>query len=104
MMEETLDDQLKLMQVFLTQGNTPGPSVYEVSENQKNRLVCTCPGFRGRSTCKHVKFVQARVDNNGGVYPLEVTQRATIEDADKARQSNTDFREFVLKFGKIEVV
>jgi hypothetical protein len=103
-MEELMDDQLKLIQVFLTQGSVPGPSVYEVSQTNDNTLVCTCPGYRGRGSCKHVKFVRARIEENDGVYPLEITYKATLEDATKAKQSNKDFRDFVLKFGKIEVV
>jgi hypothetical protein len=78
--------------------------VYEVSQTDDNSLVCTCPGFRGRNSCKHVKFVRARIETNDGVYPLEITYKATLDDANKARQSNKDFRDFVLKFGKIEVV
>jgi hypothetical protein len=104
MMEANVNEDLKLIQVFLTQGNVPGPSVYEVSQDPDNRLICTCPGFRGRMTCKHVKFVNARIESNNGVYPLEITYRATPEDAIKAQTSNKEFREFVLRFGKIEVV
>jgi hypothetical protein len=103
-MEANVNEDLKLIQVFLTQGNVPGPSVYEVSQDSNNKLVCTCPGFRGRMTCKHVKFVYARIESNNGTYPLEITYRATSEDAEKAQTSNKEFREFVLKFGKIEVV
>lgn len=99
-----MDSQLRLLQVFLTQGSVPGPSVYEVSQSTTDKLVCTCPGYRGRNTCKHVKFVQARIDDNHGTYPLEITYKATPEDALNAQKSNDAFRDFVLKFGKIEVV
>lgn len=93
----------KLVQVFLSQSQTPGPSIFEVTSNEAGTLFCTCPGFRGRSTCKHTKFVQARIDSNNGNYPLEISSRATADDAAKARSSSKDFREFVIKFGKIEV-
>lgn len=99
------DDKLRLVQVFLSQNKTPGPGVYEVSVDVDNdqKLYCNCPGYQGRATCKHVRFVKNRIEHNGGNYPLEISSKATQEDADKARDSNRAFREFVIKFGRIEV-
>ena len=93
----------RLVQVFLSQAHTPGPGIYEVTSDDHGRLFCTCPGFKGRNNCKHTKFVQARIEQNNGNYPLEISKRATQEDAIKAKFSDEDFREFVIKFGKIEV-
>lgn len=98
-----VDDKLRLIQVFLANSKTPGPGIYEVLADNDSNLHCTCPGFKGRKSCKHTKFVQSRIDSNSGTYPLEISSRATEDDADKAKQSNKDFREFVIKFGKIEV-
>lgn len=97
------DTSNRLVQVFLSQAQTPGPGIFEVSADEPGNLFCTCPGFRGRHTCKHTKFVQARIDSNKGNYPLEISSRATRDDALKAKESNDNFREFVIKFGKIEV-
>jgi hypothetical protein len=94
---------LRLIQVFLSQSQTTAPGIYEVSVDEKNALFCTCPGFQGRSTCKHAKFVQARIETNKGTYPLEISDRATTDDAETAKKSNKHFREFVIRFGKIEV-
>jgi hypothetical protein len=93
----------RLVQVFLSQSDTPGPNIYEVTADENGILYCTCPGFMGRKSCKHSKFVQARIENNKGNYPLEISSRATEEDAIKARASSESFREFIIKFGKIEV-
>jgi hypothetical protein len=93
----------RLVQLFLSQSQTPGPSIYEVTTDGTGKLFCTCPGYKGRNTCKHVKFVSARMDQNNGNYPLEISSRATKEDADKAKKSDDDFRDFIIKFGKIEV-
>jgi hypothetical protein len=98
-----VSNDMRLVQVFLSQTQTPGPGIYEVSVDDRENLECTCPGFRGRATCKHVKFVRARIDSNNGNYPLEISSRATRQDADKAKNSNENFREFVIKYGKIEV-
>ena len=93
----------RLVQVFLSPAMSPGPGIYEVSSDEDANLYCTCPGFSGRSVCKHTKFVQARVENNKGSYPLELSSKATEEDARRARESSEEFRKFVIKYGKIEV-
>jgi len=96
--------ETKLVQVFLSQTQSPGPGIYEVSVDDSNKLYCTCPGYRGRNTCKHIKFVGARIKANGGDnYPLEFSSRASKDDISNARSSKEAFREFVINFGKIEV-
>lgn len=97
------DDKLRLVQVFLSQTKTPGPGVYEVSVDDDHKLYCNCPGYASRAVCKHVRFVKSRIENNNGNYPLEISSKATQEDADKAKDSNRAFRDFVIKFGRIEV-
>jgi len=99
-----MTDDFRLMQVFLPQSNVPGPGIYEVSVGDDDDFNCTCPGFSGRARCKHVAFVKARIETNNGTYPLEISSRATTDDAAKAQKSSKDFREFIIKFGKVEVL
>ena len=96
-----MDQEMKLIQVFL--GDSSTPAIFEVSSTKEGELICNCPGYRGRRRCKHVSFVQARIDGNGGSYPLEISKRATKEEADLAQTSTELFRDFIIKFGKIEV-
>jgi uncharacterized Zn finger protein len=103
MKEGNVSKEPRLVQVFLSQATVPGPGIYEVSSTVNGELSCTCPGFKSRGSCKHIKFVNNRLENNNGNYPLEISSRATQEDAEKAKLSNEDFREFIIKFGKIEV-
>jgi uncharacterized Zn finger protein len=84
--------------------NVSGPGIYEVSVGDTDEFNCTCPGFSGRAKCKHVAFVKARIETNNGTYPLEISSRATTDDAAKAQKSSKDFREFIIKFGKVEVL
>lgn len=93
----------KLIQVFLSQTQNPGPGIFEVSGDDSGELFCTCPGFRGRGTCKHSRFVKARMDSNDGNYPLEISSKATEDEAKKAKRSAEDFRAFIIKYGRIEV-
>lgn len=103
-MEAFVDDDVRLVQLFLTDNQIPGPSVYEVGVNYSGKAICTCPSFKGRNSCKHSKFVQTRLDVNGGLYHMELTSKPTVEDAEKAKRSERDNRDFIIKFGKIEVV
>lgn len=50
-----------------------------------------------------MRFVQTRITANKGTYPLEISPRATAEEAEKAKSSSEEFRKFVIKYGKIEV-
>lgn len=97
------DDKLRLVQVFLSNTKTPGPGIYEVTVDKDDVLHCTCPGYVSRKNCKHTRFVKSRIEHNNGNYPLEISSRATQDDADSAQSSNKAFREFVIKFGRIEV-
>jgi hypothetical protein len=96
-------EELRLIQVFLSQDTSPGPGIYEVSLRSDKNFICTCPGYVGRSACKHTRFVMDKVKKNKGTYPLEISTRHTEEDVDKATESAEAHRDFVLKFGKIEV-
>lgn len=102
MMESSVEHK-RLLQVFLSPTATPGPSIFEVSSTTDGVLSCTCSGYKGRTTCKHTRFVKARIDSNQGSYPLEISKSATDEDAQKAKESPEAFRDFVIKFAKIEV-
>lgn len=103
MKETSVNNNLRLVQVFLSQSQTPGPGIFEVSTSNEGALFCTCPGFSGRKTCKHTKLVQTRIDNNHGSYPLEILKIATSEEAEKAKLSDEGYRNFIIRYGKIEV-
>lgn len=104
MKESPVTNEFRIVQVFLPLNNNRSPEIYEVSSNEVN-LRCTCHMFYSRNRCKHIDFVQAKIDANGGkTYPLEISIRATKEDAEKATASVESFREFVIKFGRVEVI
>lgn len=103
-MEETLNTDVKLIQMFLNDTQIPGPSIYEVGVTDNGKIVCNCPGFKGRASCKHLKLVKARMDNNNGVYIPILSSDVTDEDITKAHLSNKNSREFIIKFGIPEVI
>lgn len=102
-MTERTVNEIRLLQIFLSPGMTPGPTIHEVSLDANKNLLCTCSAFSKRSTCKHAMLVNNRVRQNNGTYPLEISSKATQEEADKAKESPEAFRMFIIKYGKIEV-
>lgn len=103
----------RLLQVFLSTSKTPpNPGIFEVSATMSTelkeggRLICTCPGFTTKGSCKHERFVKDRTlknKKNPGVYPTEISSSATEKDYEDSKKSLENFREFVLKFGKVEI-
>lgn len=101
-MKERIMEDLKLVQIFLSQSPSPTPGIYEVNLIQGGDFICTCPGYTGKTNCMHVRFVKRRVKENNGTYPLEISVKCSSEDKNRATESPEAFRNFVIKFGKIE--
>jgi len=103
MKEAVVQSNLRLVQVFLSTSTKPGPSIYEVSVDDSGKLHCICPNFVSTSSCKHYDFVNTKIKENNGSYPLEILSKATEEEAAKAKSSDSEYRSFIIKYGKIEV-
>jgi len=102
MSEETaVDDGIRLVQVFLSPRLD---GIWHVSlDVPKDRLICDCPAFRAQDKCKHARFVKARLDNNGGLYEVEVP----LELAELVRTRPLTAEEYqflVLHYGTPEVL
>jgi len=94
----------RLLQIFLSyQSDYPGPSIFEVSSDQNKNLLCSCPGFKVKKTCKHVALIESRISKNNGVYQFEFSERITNDELRRAMKDEKSFRELVIRFGKIEV-
>lgn len=95
--------QWRVVQVFLPAGDA-APAVYEVEVDTVARGArCNCRMHQARSSCNHVRLVKARMSQNAGQYPLNLPLHVQTEVpealADRAR-----FRDFVIRYGHIEVL
>jgi hypothetical protein len=104
MKEGSVDTEVKLVQVFLNDTQVPGPSIHEVGITQEGKVVCNCPGFKGRASCKHSKIVKLRMEDNNGIYMPLLSPNVTDKDIEKAYLSNKNSRDFIIKFGIPEVI
>lgn len=88
------------IQFFLSESG-----VYEVEADMDNEgLRCNCRAYALKNLCKHVRFVSNKTDANNGVYPVKVSSKITEQQALTAQRSAENFRDFLIKYGRVEVV
>jgi hypothetical protein len=92
----------RLIQIFLS--TSPTAAIFEVNAKEDKTLVCNCPGFASRSTCKHVKLVSNRISVNNGVYPFNWLIEVSEQDIKFAMDSEVVFRDFIIQSTKVEVI
>ena len=98
----------KVVQFFLTADESL-PAIYEVRIVKETKsLICTCPGYKGRSLCKHIRFIRSKLisgidEKNHYVLRLdEDTPEEMIDNVPK--MSLEEYRSFVAQYGLIEVL
>lgn len=90
----------RTVQVFLSP-----TGVYEVQLSASAPDArCNCPTFTLRNSCKHTRYVQQRMAENDGNYAILVPDNIPEEIAEQANESAEKFREFVLKYARVEVL
>jgi hypothetical protein len=103
-MGNMLDENISLLQQFLTYSHSLGPVIIEVGITDSQKVICNCNRFIASTSCKHSRFVKYSMEKNNGVYDNGVSHRATTQDKQKASLSSKNRREFVARFGTIEVI
>ena len=78
--------------------------VFDVDVNTETKETrCNCPVWLKRGSCKHVQFVNFRIKHTGH-YSILVPNEISDEMAVEANEDPDKFREFVVKYAKIEVL
>ena len=81
-----------------------GAGVFEVEvETDTKETRCTCPVYAKRDSCKHIQFVNDKIKYTGH-YSIMVPNEVPEEMALEANSDPDKFREFVVKYAKIEVL
>lgn len=70
-------------------------------ETDTDELWCSCGRKR---LCRHIEMVQGRMAANGGFYPMVYVSKPSRRDVAKATLNPDEYREFVLKHTRIEVL
>ena len=91
----------RTVQMFLEEN---GVFEVELDSEDKKKIRCSCPAFRNSARCKHTKFVRKSMDANDGHYSVQIDVNVADEDAAEAMTSRKTFRDFILKYAKVEVI
>jgi hypothetical protein len=67
-------------------------------------MKCSCGAFAISRKCKHLRYVRREIVRNGGKYSIKISADIDDEDIVDAMKTAASFREFVLRYAKIEVL
>lgn len=102
MREEMMSDiDWRTVQLFIGE---EGVSEVSLDVENSRRVRCTCSMFSTMARCKHVKYVKKKVADNNGNYSVYIPEDVEDEEAIEALSNAESFRQFVLDYGKIEVL
>jgi hypothetical protein len=97
-----MESPWRTVQVFIS---AHGAGIFEVEiDTDTKETRCNCPVYNKRGTCKHTNFVNLKMKLNQGHYAILVPNEIPEDWALDANDDPSSFREFVLKYGKIEVL
>jgi hypothetical protein len=101
MEEATMDISWRTVQVFLDED---GVCEVDVDSENNTKVRCSCMAFSRLARCKHAKFVKDKMSNNNGHYAIQIPVNVDDALAAEAIKTSEGFREFVIKYGKVEVI
>jgi len=96
-----MDITWRTVQVFL---EDYGVIEVEVDQENNQKARCTCPGFMRAGRCKHTKHVKDVMAENDGHYSIHIPVDVDEAEAIRALRDPELFRDFVIKYGKVEVI
>ena len=97
-----MESPWRTVQLFIS---SQAAGVFEVDVNTETKdLRCNCPKWKKTFNCKHVRFVAAKMELSNGHYSILVPNEIPEELAMEANLDAKTFREFVVKYAKIEVL
>ena len=92
----------RTIQLFIS---AQAAGIFEVEvDTDTKKLRCNCPKWKKTFNCKHVRFVDDRMHYNDGHYSILIPEEIPEELALNASDTAEKFREFVVKYAKIEVL
>jgi hypothetical protein len=91
----------RTVQLFL---DVDGVAEVEVDSKNPKLTRCTCPSHNSVRGCAHTKYVKKNMQENDGHYTVSIPVEVDDEDAIAATSSAEAFRNFIIKYGKVEVI
>lgn len=101
MKEVNMDIEWRTIQLFL---GDEGVSEVSIDFEDRKKLCCTCDKFATAARCKHTRFVRNAMENNDGDFNIDILGDVSHDDAVDAMSSAKSFRDFIIKYGTVEVI
>jgi hypothetical protein len=101
MKEVNMNISWRTVQMFLEED---GVAEVEVDQDNNSKVRCSCPTFSKSARCKHVKYVREQMSTNQGHYSIQIPLDIDETEAIAAIDDPDEFRNFVIKYGKVEVI
>lgn len=98
-----MDIDWRTVQMFLDE-TTFGVFEVQIDSENSRKVRCDCPTFKSSARCKHAKFVRNTMANNDGNYAIHIPEEISDEEAMEAMADPEAFREFIIKYGTVEVI
>lgn len=90
----------RTVQLFL---DLTGVVEVQVDSLNPNSVRCDCKGA-GTTRCAHVKHVRREMAANDGHYTIHIPVEVDEDIAELAMGDSAAFRDFIIKYGKVEVI
>lgn len=91
----------RTVQLFLSEEGVHEVQV-DLEDNRNQR--CTCKRFQSFKRCRHTKWVEEVIVESGGQFSIQISDEIDELEAESAFSTADTFREFVIKYGKVEVI
>ena len=98
----SMESPWRTVQLFIS---SQAAGVFEVEvDTTTKRIRCNCPVWKKTLNCKHINFINNKMRMNNGNYSILVPSEVPEELALEANDDPAKFREFVIKYAKVEVL
>jgi hypothetical protein len=98
----SMESPWRTVQLFIS---SQAAGVFEVEVDTGTKKVrCNCPVWKKTLKCKHVNFVNKKMQLNKGHYSKIVPSEVPEELAQQANIDPKTFRDFVVRYAKVEVL
>jgi hypothetical protein len=98
----SVESPWRTVQLFIS-AQAAGVFEVEVDTDTKNTR-CNCPVWRKTLMCKHANFVKDKMRMNRGHYSILVPNEVPEELAVSASDDAAKFRDFIVRYAKVEVL
>jgi hypothetical protein len=98
----SMESPWRTVQLFIS---AQAAGIFEVEvDTDTKKTRCSCPIWKKSADCKHTRFVNAKMSLNRGHYSILVPNEIPEDLALQASDDPKKFRDFVVKYAKVEVL